>query len=87
MESIKILLTETSFSNICKSGFIRYYSKEYGTSDVSLTKLDIMSLIKGETVTKNFGEKMEIKLNLSNEMAKEIVKRSPLFSDIYYEIN
>lgn len=88
MQEKRILLTELSFTNLCKFGFIVFNSPETGRDDISMTKLDIKSLAKGQIVEKNIGNlyKIAIQDNLDSELIKEIIKRSPIYSELYYEL-
>lgn len=87
MKENRILLNEISFTNLCKSGFYRFYSKETGTDEISFTKLDMKSLAKGEIIEKNVGNLYKFALqDIGFELTKEIIKRSPIYSEIYYEI-
>lgn len=87
MQEKRILLTETSFTNLCKSGFIVYSSPENGRDEISITKLEIKRLANGEIIEKNIGNFYKIALqDLGLELIKEIIKRSPLYSELYYEL-
>jgi hypothetical protein len=84
----KILLTEDSFTNLCKAGLFRFRT-DSGTEEVRLTKLDIQTLLTlGDDVftKKLIGNKHTLlfKMGIDKELALEIVKRSPLYSDLYY---
>ena len=88
MKETRILLTEITFTNLCKSGFITQKSPMYGSIDVHITKIDMEVLTKGEILTKDVGgELFKILLqNIDIELIKEIIKRSPIFSEMYYTI-
>jgi len=79
----RIILNEGIFTRICKMGFFDYQS-QYGKSDVHLTKLEIKDLCEGKEVIKLVdGESVKLLPNVSSDISIEIVKRSPLFSDLY----
>lgn len=81
----RISLTEMTFTNLCKSGFITQRSKLYGTIDINITRVDMSILVKGDILKKNIGEE-EFLLALQDigfDNIKEIVKRSPIFSEMY----
>lgn len=85
MENTKIILTETLLTNICKNGFFTYSSRELGTINLYFTKIDINSLRENDVVTKNIEEfSFEFKVDerIEDGMVNEIIKRSPLFSDL-----
>lgn len=84
IKETKFLLTEDRFSQLCKVGFIRYQNSE-GSQDIHFYKTDILSLSKGEIVTKDLNiEFLKFMLvKLDEETIREIVKRSP----IYYELS
>jgi hypothetical protein len=85
---IKASLNESMFTNLCKNGFIRYQSTLSGTYDVSFTRIDIKQLCEGEILEKQTDDAL-IKLTLQDfglELIREIVKRSPIYSDIAQEI-
>ena len=85
MENTKIILTETLLTNICKNGFFTYSSKELGTINLYFTKIDIDSLRKNEIVTKSIEDfifDFKADERIEDGMINEIIKRSPLFSDL-----
>ena len=84
----RILLNETTFTNLCKSGFLTQKDPQYGTTDLHITTLDMKNLATGGIVTKNItGSVFEIALqDIGFELTKEIIKRSPVYSQMYYEI-
>jgi hypothetical protein len=88
MQERRILLNESSFTKLCKFGFIIFTSLETGRDDISMTRLDIKNLAKGQIVEKNIGNLYKILLqdNIDSELIKEIIKRSPIYSELYYEL-
>jgi hypothetical protein len=87
MQERKILLDEFSFTNVCKFGFIKHLSP-LGTTNIHISKRDIKDLFEGKMVIKEFtDETIKIAItNLDPVLVKEIIRRSPMFSDLYYEI-
>lgn len=88
MKEIRILLNETSFTNICKMGYITQRRDDVGTFDVSITKADLKQISTGEVLEKEVNGvtiKMALR-DIGSELIKEIIKRSPIYSDMYYEL-
>jgi len=88
MRETRILLTETTFTNLCKSGFIPQKSATYGSIDINITKADMAVLTSGKILSKDIGsEPFQIALqDIGLTLIREIVKRSPIYSEMYYEI-
>jgi hypothetical protein len=87
MNEYRILLNEITFTNICKSGYLSYQGK-FGKNDINITKLDLRKLSAGEIITKDYTDEV-VKIALQDiglELIKEIIKRSPIYSDMYYEM-
>lgn len=83
----RISLNETAFTNICKFGNYTYLSKGNTTDEIKFTKRDIKYLALGEIVEKKLTNNYEISLqDIGLELIREIIKRSPIYSDLYYEI-
>jgi hypothetical protein len=85
---IRTSLNESMFTNICKHGFIRHQSTLSGTYDVSFTRIDIKHLCKGEVLEKQTDDAV-LKLalqDIGSELIREIVKRSPIYSELSQEI-
>ena len=85
---IRTSLNEAMFTNICKHGFIRHQSTLSGTYDVNFTRVDMRKLCKGEMLEKQTDDavlKFALQ-DLGSEMIREIVKRSPIFSELSQEI-
>jgi hypothetical protein len=82
-KEIRILLTEDSFTYVCKVGFISHKS-QFGRIDIHFYKKDIIDLAKGEIVAKDLaGEFFKFALqDLGTEYIREIIKRSPIFYEI-----
>lgn len=87
MKERKILLNEFSFTTLCKFGFLKHVST-IGTIDIHINKRDIIKLYKGEIVDKEYSDEV-IKIataDINPELFKEIIRRSPVFSELYYEL-
>ena len=87
MKETRIVLTESHFTFLCKYGFF-IHKTEYGKTDLSMTKIDIKDLATGKIVEKEVDDGV-VKLALQDigtEMIKEIIKRTPLYSDIVDEL-
>jgi len=85
---IRTSLNESMFTNICKHGFIRHQSTLSGTYDVSFTRIDIKHLCKGEILEKQTDDAV-LKFGLQDigsDLIREIVKRSPIYSELAQEI-
>ena len=83
MNEINITLNEVSFTNVCKIGFIRHTSNENGTTEIYLNKEDIRKIMWGEYISKKVGFIYNIRvININNDTIRELVKRSPIFSDL-----
>ena len=86
MKETRISLNETNFTNLCKRGFFPHQSAGHGRTDVYLTKADMKELMTGKIIEKNIDEEV-IKIalqDIGSDLITEIVKRSPIYSDIYY---
>lgn len=84
IKEIRTVLTEEMFTHVCKVGFISIRSNDFGKTDINFNKLDILQLVKGEIISKELGtEVFKFALQIIDaEMIKEIVKRSPIFSEL-----
>lgn len=88
MREIRISLNETLFTKLCKEGHLQYNST-YGRSYAYFTKNDMLQLSTGQVVQKEV-EDVLLKIALQDigiQLVKEIVRRSPLYSDIVELIN
>ncbi|MCK9476797.1 MAG: hypothetical protein M0R46_12800 [Candidatus Muirbacterium halophilum] len=86
-KEIRLVFNETSFTNVCKNGFMPY-KDALGTIDIRFNKNDIKTLCKGDMlVIDNDDIKILIILqDLGLDYIREIVRRSPIFSDLALEI-
>ena len=81
---IRIVLTEDTFSHICKVGFITHQSPQLGKTDIYFYKKDILELVSGKILTKDLADEV-FKFALQDlgiDNIREIVKRSPLFYEL-----
>jgi len=88
MKETRILLTEATFTNLCKSGYFVHRSQSGGSIDIRITKSDMKVITSGQILEKDLGDEI-IKIALQDiglELIREIVRRSPMYSDMYYEI-
>lgn len=87
MNEIRTVLSEVLFTNVCKNGVFKY-GQGYEAVEIRFTRLDMLDFAKGKIVTKNEDGKVFL-FALSDfglDQVKEILKRSPIFSDMYYEL-
>jgi hypothetical protein len=82
----RILLTETTFTNLCKNGFVKYESPNIVF--LTFTKGDIQKLISGAIVEKSENEDVYKFLlqDLGTDLIIEILRRSPIYSDLSYTL-
>lgn len=88
MEDIKIVLNEGAFTSVCKNGSIDF-GRGYDKSVLNISRLDMIKVALGEEISVKVFDKPLFKISLEgvqNETIKEIIKRSPIYSDIYYEL-
>jgi hypothetical protein len=86
---IRIVLNESTFTNLVKKGTI-----SDGTNLIQFTNRDMIELCKGKIVEKeiilwtgNIEYKILLQQDISNENINEILKRSPIFSDLAGSFN
>ena len=87
-KEIKASLNESMFNNLCKHGFIKHQSTLSGVYEISFTRLDIKHLCTGDVVEKQTDDAI-LKLalqDIGSELIREIVKRSPIYSELAQEI-
>ena len=83
MKEIRVVLTENMFTNICKNGFMKHEA-----NDSSFNKNDIKTLYSGEILDKELDNSLFrfILQDIGKETIIEIIKRSPIYSDIAYNL-
>lgn len=85
MKETRTLLTEPMFTNLCKKG---YYTAVENNSknDLYFTKEDIILLANGKIVTKEASYAQTnwcfMLQEIGSESIAEILKRSPIYSDL-----
>jgi len=85
MKEKRILLTEKTFTNLCKAG---YYSaiENSGKNDLYFTKEDIKFLTTGKVVEKEESYSqtnwMFMLQDIGLDTINEILKRSPIYADL-----
>lgn len=85
MEEIRVVFNEKTFTDLAKSGFYKTYNS---SSTISFTKNDILALCKrGEIVDKFMNDKLYkfVCQDLGFNVYREILKRSPIWSDLALE--
>lgn len=88
-KDIKILLNESTFTQIAKLGRINYIQSDGSKLEITLTTMDVRELCSGKLLMKKVDENMIhvlLQPNLSKDIIKEILKRTPLFSSLSEEI-
>lgn len=87
MNEIRTALGEKLFTQICKTGSMTHGSGYTGT-DIRFTKSDIITLANGEILEKvENGQTFKYLVeDIGFDLIKEIIKRSPIYSELYYEI-
>lgn len=87
MKEVRTPLSEKLFTQICKTGNMMH-GVGYDSTDIRFTRADIIFLASGQILEKNENEKkfMYILEDFGKDMIKEIVKRSPIYSELYYEL-
>lgn len=88
MKEIRHSLNESMFTTICKHGFIRHQSTLSGTFDIRFNKNDIKQLSQGSIVEKDADDAI-LKFALQDlglDTIREIVRRSPIYSDLAQEL-
>jgi hypothetical protein len=83
----RIVVTESLFTEICKKGYLSTRD-QLGNIDVHFTKNDIKELCAGKIVEKEqFEPKALFALAKLGEEMMNILKRSPVYYDLYEELN
>lgn len=89
MEEIIVSLNEPNFTFLCKNGHL-VYGSGYDKKLIDISRMDMISLSKGEEIIKelfDINKKFTINIQgVESDMIKEIIRRSPIYSQIYYEI-
>lgn len=88
MKEIRILLNESTFTNLCKMGFLQHKTSMFSRTDVYITKSDMIELATGKIIEKQVDD-ANFKIALQDigiDLVREIVRRSPIYSDIVERI-
>ncbi len=83
MKEVRILLTEETFTLLCKQGFILNKNSMFNTSQINITKADMEKLINGEIIEKPVdGKDFKIALqDIGFDRIYAILKRSPIYGN------
>lgn len=84
MESLKIILAEPQFTQLCKLGFVTRKDENLNLTDIYFNRVDIKNLVDGNIVSKDCnGSEIEFVVSrIEREQLIEIVKRSPIFYEL-----
>lgn len=77
------VLNTPQFTQLCKTGFMTKQTPE-GRSDLQFYSIDMLDLCNGKIVEKQLNSetyRFQV-VGISNDDIKEIVKRSPIYSNI-----
>ncbi len=88
-KEIKIVLNESSFSQVVKVGRIVYILNVEGQKvELPLTSIDVKEICKGNILIRRVDDYIvKVALNvIDREMIKEILRRTPLYSSLAEEI-
>lgn len=83
-KEIRTLFTESTFTHLCKIGFITHQSSLSGKNEIRFTKNDISNLSNGLIIEKEIDDAI-LKFALQDigyDLIIEILKRSPIYSEI-----
>jgi len=85
--TINVTLNNPQFTQLCKSAFFLVNTPN-GRFDISFYSVDILSLCKGDIVTKQVYDKMYkfLVVGINDEDLVEIVRRSTMFSSLVEQI-
>lgn len=85
--TINVSLNNSHFTQVCKSAFF-IVNTPTGRFDISFYSADIISLCKGDIVTKEVYDKVYnfLVVGINDEDLVEIVKRSTMFSGLVEQI-
>lgn len=84
---IRILLNESNFTQLCKTGFYTHRSG-FGKTDIYITKADMKEIATGKILTKEVDDSV-VKFALSDIglfLIREILRRSPIYSEMASDI-
>ncbi len=81
----KFSLNEIFFTQLCKTGFFKHNSKSMGSFDINFNRSDITQLFNYGIVSKEYTDDVLmffVDPKMTKETMKEIIKRSPIFSEL-----
>lgn len=83
MKEIRILLTEQTFTELCKRGAVEYKMSYFNTLEIRITKNDILDLSSGDIITKEVdGQEFKLALqDIGYDRIAAIIKRSPVYGN------
>jgi hypothetical protein len=87
-KEIRTVVNEQLFTNFCKSGFIKHKSDISGPQDIRFSKIDMKNLATGQILEKETDDviyKFALQ-DIGKDLIREIVKRSPIYSELAEEI-
>lgn len=84
MKENRILLTEQTFTELCKLGYVAYKTSYFNRIEISITREDMMNLIEGKIIEKNeYSGKFLLALqDIGHDRIYAILKRSPIYNTI-----
>ena len=89
MDKINVSLDEPNFTFLCKYGHL-IYGHGYDKQIIDISKIDMISLSKGDVITKEIPAVDKIfniaVQDIGSDLIKEIIRRSPVYSHLYYDI-
>jgi hypothetical protein len=83
MKEVRILLTEETFTLLCKQGYVAYKNNMFSVSQINITKADLEKLISGDIIDKpQDGVDFKIALmDIGYDRILPIIKRSPFYGN------
>ncbi len=83
MKEVRILLTEETFTDLCKKGFVNYKLSMFNIAQLNITKDNMSKLISGEIIDKPQDD-VDFKIALQDigtDRIHAILKRSPFYGN------
>lgn len=83
MKEVRILLTEETFTLLCKQGFVAHKNSMFNVSQINITKVDMEKLISGDILSKpqdGFDFKLALQ-DIGYDRIFAIIKRSPIYGN------
>ena len=81
-KEIRILLNESTFTQLCKTGFLKD-ARHLGKTEIHITKVELKDISIGNIFEKEVdGNLVKVALqDIGTELIEEIIKRSPIYSN------